>query len=159
MTRARKRATERKAMRRTPWGLVLFALIVGVALAGCDGPSRGSSTQPSSPSSTGFFLELVASPNVVRGATAGSGEEAGGCSLVQAKVWDRQGQLVDGATVTFTTTLCCFAGATEINIVGTSGTTLRGTATAVFCGKAERGTAIITAAVEDAFDTVLITVF
>jgi hypothetical protein len=142
-----------------PWALMVLVLILGVALASCDGPSRGSGTQPSSPSSTGFFLELVASPNVVRGQAAGSGEEAGGCALVQAKVWDRKGQLVDGAIVSFTTTLCCFAGPDEVNIVGTSVATLRGTANVTFCGKKERGTAIITAAVEDAFDTVLITVF
>jgi hypothetical protein len=142
-----------------PWGLMLCVLIFGAALASCNSPSRGPNTQPSSPSSTGFFLDLVASPNVVRGQTAGSGEEGGGCALVQAKVWDQKGQLVDGAVVSFTTTLCCFAGPDEINIVGTSATTVRGTAVVTFCGKKERGTAIITAAVEDAFDSVLITVF
>lgn len=144
-------------MRRTPWGLALLVLILGAALASCDGPSRGSNTQPSAAS--GMILDLVASPNVVRGATAGSGEEAGGCALVQAKVWDTQGNLVDGIAVRFTTSLCCFAGPEQINIVGTTVNTLRGTANVTFCGKAERGTAIITAAAEDAFDTVLITVF
>ena len=144
-------------MRRTPWGLALCVLILGAALTSCDGPNRGSNTQPSAAS--GFILDLAASPNVVRGATAGSGEEAGGCSLVQAKVSDVQGNLVDGATVSFTTSLCCFAGPDEVNIVGTTVSTIRGTANVTFCGKAERGTANITAAVQDAFDTVLITVF
>ena len=144
-------------MRRTPWGLALCVLILGAALASCDGPNRGSNTQPSAAS--GMILDLVASPNVVRGATAGSGEEAGGCSIVQAKVWDTNGKLVDGIAVNFTTTLCCFAGPDEVNIVGTTVNTLRGTANVTFCGKRERGTAIITAAVEDGFDTVLITVF
>jgi hypothetical protein len=157
MTHARARATERKPMRRTYWGLVLCVLIVGVTLAGCDGPSRGSNTQPSSVS--GLILDLSASPNVIRGQTAGSGDEAGGCSLVQAKVWDTQGQLVDNVPVSFTTSLCCFAGPDEINIVGTTVTTNFGTANVVFCGKRERGTAIITAVAEDGFDTVLITVF
>ncbi|MGH7358522.1 MAG: hypothetical protein ACREJR_06900 [Candidatus Rokuibacteriota bacterium] len=144
-------------MRRTPWGLALCVLILGAALTSCDGPNRGSNTQPSAAS--GFILHLVASPNVVRGASPGSGEEAGGCSLVQAKVSDVKGNLIDGATVSFTTSLCCFAGPDEVNIVGTTVTTIRGTANVVFCGKAERGTANITAAVQDAFDTVLITVF
>jgi hypothetical protein len=144
-------------MRRMPWGLVLCVLILGAALASCDGPNRGSNTQPSSAS--GFIVDLVASPNVVRGQTAGSGEEAGGCALVQAKVYDTKGQLIDGTPVLFTTTLCCFAGADQVNIVATTVTTFRGTATVTFCAKRERGTATITAAVEDAFDTVLITVF
>jgi hypothetical protein len=140
-----------------PWGLVLCVLILGAALASCDGPNRGSNTQPSSAS--GFIVDLVASPNVLRGQTAGSGEEAGGCALVQAKVYDTKGNLVDGVLVQFTTTLCCFAGPDEVNIVGTAVNTLRGNATVTFCAKKERGTATITAAVEDAFDTVLITVF
>ena len=144
-------------MRRMPWGLMLCVLILGVALASCDGPNRGSATQPSSAS--GFILDLVASPNVVRGATAGSGEEAGGCALVQAKVSDTNGNLVDGVLVTFTTTLCCFAGPNQVNIVSTGVITIRGTANVTYCGKKERGTATITAAAEDAFDTVLITVF
>ena len=144
-------------MRRMPWGLMLCVLILGAALASCDGPNRGGGTQPSAAS--GFILDLVASPNVVRGATAGSGEEAGGCALVQAKVSDTKGNLVDGVLVTFTTTLCCFAGPTQVNIVSQGVNTIRGTATVTFCAKKERGTATITAAVEDAFDTVLITVF
>ena len=144
-------------MRRMPWGLMLCVLLLGVALAGCDGPNRGSGTQPSVAS--GLILDLVASPNVIRGQTAGSGEEGGGCALVQAKVSNTKGQLVDGIPVSFTTSLCCFAGPEEINIVGTTVVTIRGTANVTYCGKRERGTAIITAAAEDAFDSVLITVF
>jgi len=144
-------------MRRMPWGLMLCVLILGAALASCDGPNRGSNTQPSSAS--GFIVDLVASPNVLPGQTAGSGEEAGGCALVQAKVYDTKGQLIDGTPVAFTTTLCCFAGPDEVNIVSQVATTFRGVATVTFCAKRQRGTATITAAVEDAFDTVLITVF
>ena len=144
-------------MRRTQWGLALCALVLGAALASCDGPNRGSNTQPSAGS--GVILDLVASPNVIRGQTAGSGEEAGGCALVQAKVWDTKGNLVDGIAVEFTTSLCCFAGPDEVNVVGTTVFTLRGVANVTYCGKRDRGTAIITAAAEDAFDTVLITVF
>ena len=157
MTRDRMRATEREPMRRMPWVLMVCVLILGAALASCDGPNRGASTQPSAAS--GFMVDLVASPNVLRGQTAGSGEDQGGCALVQAKVWDTKGNLVDGVAVAFTTTLCCFAGPTEVNIVGTTVNTTRGIATVTFCAKKERGTATITAAVEDAFDTVLITVF
>jgi hypothetical protein len=136
---------------------MLCVLLLGVALASCDGPNRGSGTQPSAAS--GLILDLVASPNVIRGQTAGSGEEGGGCSLVQAKVSNTKGQLVDGIPVSFTTSLCCFAGPDEINIVGTTVVTVRGTANVTYCGKRERGTATITAAAEDAFDSVLITVF
>jgi hypothetical protein len=157
MTRARTRATEREPMRRTPWGLALCVLILGAALAGCDGPNRGSNTQPSAAS--GFILDLVASPNAIPGRPAGSPDEAGGCSLVQAKVWDTQGNLVDGVAVQFTTSMCCFAGGDQINVVGATVNTLRGTANITFCGKEVRGTANINASVEDAFDSVLITVF
>jgi len=157
MTRARMRATEREPMRRMRWALMLCVLVLGVALASCNGPNRGGGTQPSAAS--GFLLDLVASPNVLRGQTAGSPEEAGGCALVQAKVFDTNGNLVDGAAVHFTTTLCCFAGANQVNIVSEVVNTTRGTANVTFCAKKERGTATITASVEDAFDTVLITVF
>ena len=157
MTRATTRATERKPMRRMPWGLMLCVLLLGVALAGCDGPNRGSSTQPSSAS--GFILDLVASPNVVRGQTAGSGVTTGGCALVQAKVSDTKGNLVDGALVSFTTSLCCFVVGDEDTLVGVDTSTVRGTANVTYCGRAERGTATITGTVEDAFDTVLISVF
>lgn len=157
MTRAMMRATEREPMRRIPWALMLCVLVLGVALASCDGPNRGSSTQPSSAS--GFMLDLVASPNVLQGRPAGSPDEAGSCALVQAKVFDTKGNLVDGVQVSFTTSLCCFAGTTEVNVVATSVNTVRGVATVPFCAKQVRGTAIITASVEDAFDSVLITVF
>jgi hypothetical protein len=136
---------------------MLCVFIIGAALASCDSPNRGGGTQPSAAS--GFLVDLVASPNVLRGQTAGSGEEAGGCALVQAKVFDTHGNLVDGVAVAFTTTLCCFAGSDQVNIVSEVVNTLRGNATVTFCAKKERGTATITAAVEDAFDTVLITVF
>ena len=96
-------------MRRMPWGLVLCVLILGAALASCDGPNRGSNTQPSAAS--GFILDLVASPNVLRGAVAGSAAAptTGGCALVQAKLSDTKGNLVDGVPVNITSTLCCLA--------------------------------------------------
>jgi len=135
---------------------MLCVLVLGAALAGCDGPNRGAGTQPSSAS--GFILDLVASPNVVRGQTAGSGQALGGCSNVQAKVSDLSGNLIDGANGIFTTSLCCFRVGTE-NFVSHGFTTSRGVANITFCGTAERGTATITGTVEDSFDTVLITVF
>ena len=70
MTRARTRTAEREPMRRMPWGPMLCVLVLGAALAGCDGPNRGFNTQPSAAS--GLILDLVASPNTVPGARAGS---------------------------------------------------------------------------------------
>ncbi len=96
-------------MRRMPWGLMLCIFLLGVALASCDGPNRSGGTQPSAAS--GFILDLVASPNVLRGASSGSpaSPNIGGCALVQAKVSTVKGQLVDGTTVNFATSLCCFS--------------------------------------------------
>jgi len=142
-------------MERTPWGFLLCALTLGIALAGCDGPSRGTSTQPTAVS--GFSLSVAASPNVVRGATAGSGQDTGGCSQIQVFV-QKNNQLVDGALVTGSTTLGVFRVGTE-DFFNFNGTTTRGTLTRTWCAKSERGTALITVTVEDASDTVLITIF
>jgi hypothetical protein len=142
-------------MRRTRWGLVLCALVCAVVLASCDGPNRGSATQPSAVSS--FSLALTASPNVVRGATAGSGSEDGGCSQVQAVV-SKSGALVDGALVTASVTLGVLKSGTDEFVAITQPTT-RGIALFVWCAKSERGTATITATAEDATATVLITIF
>ena len=83
MTRAMTRTAEREPMRRMRWGPMLCVLVLGAALAGCDGPNRGFNTQPSAAS--GLILDLVASPNTVPGARAGSTAAplVGGCSLVQ----------------------------------------------------------------------------
>ena len=144
-------------MRRIPWLALSMVLGLGLALAGCDGPSRGTNTQPSAVQ--GFQIILVASPNTVAAAPATSENTAGGCAQVQAKVFDRTGQLVDGAIVTFTASLCCFAGETDVDIVGITSTTRRGIATVVWCGTDQRGTNIVTSSVEDAFATTNITVF
>jgi hypothetical protein len=136
---------------------MLCVLVLGVALASCNSPNRGGATQPSAAS--GLILDLVASPNVVRGQTAGTDVTGGGCSNVQAKVSDTSGSLIDGAEVRFTTSLCCFVVGADSNIVSATVTTTRGVANITFCPRKERGTATITASVEDAFDTVLITVF
>jgi hypothetical protein len=142
-------------MRRTSWGLLLVVAVLGGVLAGCSSPNRGTSTQPSSAS--GFLLDLTASPNVVRGVEPGA-EEAGGCSNIQAKVFNTKGELVDGALVDFTATGCCFVVGTEDDVVGATFTTTRGVANITWCANFVRGTTTITATVEDAFDTVLITV-
>ena len=133
-----------------------------MALASCDGPNRGYGTQPSA--AGGFILDLVASPNVVRGATAGSTSTVGGCALVQAKVSTVQGQLVDGTAVNFSSTLCCFQDTLTSSaglgfVQAATVFTTRGMATVNFCAGDTRGTATITASAEDAFDSVLITVF
>ena len=143
MTRVRMRATEREPMRRMPWALMVCVLILGAALASCDGPNRGSSTQPSAAS--GLMMDLVASPNTLR---------VGGCGIVQAKVSDTNGNLVDGVQVAFTA-----SPAGNAALGSTTATTTRGTATVTFCAGSTVGTVIVTGTVEDAFDTVLITVF
>lgn len=155
MSHARTGAMERKPMRRTPWGLVLCALTCAVALASCDGPNRGGNTQPSAVS--GFSIDVTASPNVVRGSTAGSGQDTGGCSQIQVVV-HKGTTLVDGAEVFGTTTLGVFRVGTD-DFLNFGGTTTRGTLTRTWCAKSERGTAIITVTVEETTDTVLITIF
>ena len=145
-------------MRRTSWGAISLVVILGLglALAGCDGPSRGPNTQPSSAS--GFLIVITTNPNVVRAANPDSDSSDGGASVVQAKVFDRQGNLVDGAEVLFTTTLGVFRQGTE-DFVGIGVTTNRGLATVGFVAQDQVGTAIITATVEDASVTTRITIF
>ena len=138
-------------MRRTPWGLVLCVLICGVALASCDGPNRGGNTQVSGVS--GFSIDTTATPNVVRGSDTGDG----GCSQIQVVV-HKGGQLVDGALVTVSVTLGVLKSGTE-EFVAITQTTTRGVATFVWCAKAARGTATITATAEETSDFVLITIF
>jgi hypothetical protein len=142
-------------MRRTPFGLVLCALICAVALAGCDGPSRGGNTQTSAVS--GFSIDVTASPNTIPGTVAGSGSDDGGCSQIQVVV-HKSGQLVDGALVTVSVSQGVLKSGTD-EFVAISQTTTRGVATFIFCAKATRGTAIITATAEETTDTVLVTIF
>jgi hypothetical protein len=155
MTRARTRVTEREPMRRMPRGRMLCVLFLGAALLSCDGPNRGATTQPSAVS--GFTVDVTASPNVVRGATAGSGLDTGGCAQIQVVV-KKNGQLVDGVDVIGTTTLGVFRVGTEdfLNFIGI---TTRGTLSQTWCAKNERGTATVTVNVEDSTATVLITIF
>ena len=74
-------------MRRIPWLALSLVLGLGLALAACDGPSRGTNTQPSAVQ--GFQINVVASPNTVAAAPETSESTAGGCAQVQAKVFDR----------------------------------------------------------------------
>jgi hypothetical protein len=143
-------------MRRTSWGAVSFVVILGLALASCNGPSRGSRTQPSSAS--GLNVILTASPNVVRAANPNSDSDDGGAALVQAKVYDQNGNLVDGATVFFTTNLGVFRQGTE-DFLGLAIVTTRGLANAAFVAQDQVGTATIQAVVEDAVYTTQITIF
>ncbi len=134
-----------------------MVIVLGLALLSCNGPNRGRNTQPSSPS--GFNLRLTASPNVVRGATVGTGEAQGGCSTIQATVFDENGALVNGATVTLSTTLGRFPPTpARQEAVAVSGPTALGIFTDVLCAKAERGTATVTGTVENATAVVLITI-
>jgi hypothetical protein len=129
-------------MRRTPWRAVSVVLVLTLALASCDGPSRGPNTQPSAAS--GFFITVTASPNVLRD---------GDTAVIQVKVSDTAGRLVDGALVTVTA-----SPADQDENVAT-GTTIRGIFTTTYRVEGVRpGTAIITATVEDAVATTLITI-
>jgi hypothetical protein len=131
-------------------------VILGLAFASCNGPSRGSRTQPSAAS--GFNVILTASPNVVRAANPNSDSDDGGAALVQAKVYDQNGNLVDGATVFFTTNLGVFRQGTE-DFLGLAVVTTRGLANAAFVAQDQVGTATIQAVVEDAVYTTQITIF
>ena len=142
-------------MRRTPWRAWLLVLVGSFVVIACDGPNRGSRTQPSSAS--GFNIVVTASPNTVRGRTTGSGSAFGGCATVEAKVFDVNGNLIDGATVSLTTTLGIFRVGTD-SFVGVTGTTVRGFIRFTYCSLDERGTSTITASVEDAFATTVITI-
>jgi hypothetical protein len=121
-----------------------LALVLALALMSCDGPSRGSNTQPSAAS--GFLVTVTASPNVI---PANNGN-----SVIQVKVFDRDGRLVDGATVTVSAS----PAISPQNVV--TGTTTRGIFTTVYnTQNAQPGTVIVTATVEDAVATTTITVF
>jgi hypothetical protein len=143
-------------MRRTSWRAVSLVVILALALAGCDGPSRGPNTQPSSAS--GHLIVLTANPNVLRAANPDSTSDDGGAALVQAKVFDRQGNLVDGAVVAFSTTLGTFRQGTT-DFLAVAVTTNRGIASIAFVAQDQVGTALITATVEDASVTTKITIF
>jgi hypothetical protein len=156
MIDTRTGGTERQPMRGLSWSLMSLGVVLGLTLVGCDGPNRGAGTQPSSPS--GFFIDVTASPNTVRGAEPGGASEFGGCATVQVKVFDTFGRLVDNADVTVTTTLGIFRRGTE-SFVGLSGPTINGLALFAWCSQSERGTSTITATVEDAHDTTFITIF
>lgn len=143
-------------MRRTLWRAVSMVFVVGLALIACSGPNR--SQNPSS--SSGFRVEVTISPNSLRGATAATNEAQGGCGAVQVTIVDVNGRFVDGALVTVTTTLGRFPPtSSRQEAVGASGFTVRGVYTDVLCAKAERGTGILTATVENAVGSTTFTVF
>lgn len=130
-------------MRRTLWPAVSLVLILSLALVGCDGPSRGANTQPSAAS--GFLVTVTATPDVLRPPDT---------TVIQVKVFDRAGRLVDGAAVTVSAT----GTAPPANVV--AGFTVRGffTTTLFVPAGSLPGTVIITATVEDAVATTLVTV-
>ena len=156
MMPTRTRAGERTPMRSALWRAIPLVLVLSLALAGCSGPTRGD-TQPSSAS--GLNLMVAASPNVLRaGTTAAGGSTTGGCAIVQANVFNTNGQLVTGATVTITSTLGQFSSPSTGSAVN-GPTTAQGLFTAVLCAQTITGTAIVTASVENAFATTNITIF
>ena len=157
MTRFRMRATESELMRRMPWGLVLCVLILG------SGRGKLRRAQPRLEHAAQRCLGVHPGPRrePERRARGAAGQRRRGRRLRAGpgEGVGHRGALVDGALVQFTTTMCCFAGEDEVNIVGIAVPTNRGTANVTFCGKQGRGVSTITGAVEDAFDSVLITVF
>ena len=156
MMPTRTRAGERTPMRSALWRAIPLVLVLILALAGCSGPTRGD-TQPSAAS--GLNLMVAASPNVLRaGTTAAGGSTTGGCAIVQANVFNTNGQLVTGATVTITSTLGQFSSPSTGSAVN-GPTTAQGLFTAVLCAQTITGTAIVTASVENAFATTNITIF
>ncbi|MGH7318621.1 MAG: hypothetical protein ACRELA_03195 [Candidatus Rokuibacteriota bacterium] len=129
-------------MRRTPWRAVSLVLVLSLALMSCDGPNRGANTQPSSVS--GFLVVVTATPNVLRNEDT---------AVITVTVTDRQGRLVDGATVTVT------ASPADAGVNTVVGVTTRGFFTTTYrVENVPPGTAIITAVVEDAVATTLITI-
>jgi len=142
-------------MRRTPWRAVSLILILGLAVMSCDGPNRGTNTQPSSAS--GQQVVVTAATNTLQGIPPGSDSDLGACTVVQAKVFDTQGRLVDGATVFFAASIGVYREGTT-NFGGVTRTTVRGNASAFFCALSDRGTANITATVEDAVGSTQVTI-
>ncbi len=139
---------------RTRFFLGCVALVLG--LAACSPNSQTSTSTPSS-----FSVFLTASPNAIPAIQPGSSSDKGGCSTLTAKVFDTQGRLVDGAVVLFNTTLGIFPKRTGENedAVARADITLNGIATDVICAQAVKGTATVSATVEDARTTVLVTIF
>jgi hypothetical protein len=139
-------------MRSALWRAIPLVLVLILALAGCSGATRGD-TQPSSAS--GLNVIVTASPNTI--------PANGGSSTIQVKVFDTNGQLVDGAQVHVTASPSP-AGALD----PASGPTTRGIFVTALSFPAvapgtpltvRPGTVIVTASVEDAVATTLITVF
>ena len=169
MMPTRTRAGERTPMPSALWRAIPLVVVLILALAGCNGPSRGTHTNPSSAS--GFNIVVTASPNVLRaGTTAAGGSTTGGCAIVQVNVFNTNGQLVTGAPVTMTSTLGEFQttspGPTVVGFISTTTTagsagttTAQGVFTSVLCAGTVTGTAIVTASVENAFATTNITIF
>jgi hypothetical protein len=143
-------------MRRTRGGAVSLVIVASLVLIACSGPNR--SQNPSTAS--GFNITVEMTPNVLRGATAGTNDAQGGCGVVTSKVFDNGGRLVDGAGVTLTTTLGRFPGPNPgQEFVSVSGTATRGIFEFPLCAKAERGTGIVTATTQDAAASTVFTVF
>jgi len=137
-----------------PWRAIATMLVIWFFLIGgsCKGPSRDQSVS----SASGFQIFVTADPNTVK--VQPGADEPGGCSIITAKVFNTTGQLVDGAPVTFTKSLGIFPIGTEEFDAVTIRTT-NGLATAVLCAKQQVGTSLVTATVEDASDTVIVTFF
>ena len=143
-------------MRPMPWRAIATMLVIWFFLIGgsCKGPSREQSVS----SASGFRIFVTADPNTIRIAVGTA--TIGGCSVITAKVFNTNGQLVDGALVTFTKTLGVFTppGTTD-TFDAVTATTVNGIANAVLCAQTQAGTSVVTGRVEDASGTAIVTFF
>jgi len=144
-------------MRPMPWRAIATMLVIWFFLIGgsCKGPSREQSVS----SASGFRIFVTADPNTIRIAVAPA--TIGGCSVITAKVFNTNGQLVDGVTVIFTAALGVFVvpGSTTELLGADTKTTINGTATTALCAKTQAGTSVVTATAQDASDTAIVTFF
>lgn len=85
-------------------------------------------------SASGYTMAIRANPGEVRA----NGTDS---ALVVVEVWDKNGNYVDGAAVTFSVTLGALSA--------TTATTANGMATITYTSSSSEGTAVIAAAVEN----------
>ena len=143
-------------MRPMPWRAIASVVVAWFFLVAgsCSGPARKQSVS----SASGFSIFVTADPNTIRAIPPGSDAGVGGCSAITVKVFNANGQLVDGATVSVSGTLGTF-DPTGGDLGATTATTVNGLATVFFCALSDRGTALIIAVVEDASGSVIVTIF
>jgi hypothetical protein len=107
-----------------------IAAIFLLAVMGCS----SDPTDSTGTSVSGYTIAMRANPGEVRA----NGSDT---ALIVVEVWDRNGNFVDGETVTFSVTLG--------NLASDTATTSSGVAVNTFTSSSSEGMAIVTAAVEN----------